>query len=204
MTDRSRSDSIEETRGTRPEAGRRAGSPQSTERTLHGQRQGPKAPHSGRQAHRQPPAAAPAGSIRRYSAQDLSRYRLAAGVLCLEIFFAVLLRIFNWPALRRIMRFTKPAAVVLVGRPSEDRLLWAMHAIARRWPAFRNCLVRALVAEVALATPHEPVRVTIGVRRVAGELQAHAWVERCGRLIIGAESEQGPFAPLVTWQSPHA
>jgi hypothetical protein len=134
-----------------------------------------------------------------------SRYRLTAGVFCLEIVFAVLLRIFNWPGLRRIMRFTKPVAVVLIGRPSEDPLLRAMDATARRWPPFRNCLVRALVAEVALATPHQPVRVTIGVRRVAGELQAHAWVERCGRLIIGEQpAPDAAFAPLVTWQTPRA
>jgi hypothetical protein len=137
----------------------------------------------------------------------LSRYRLAAGVLCLEMLFAVLLRIFSWPALRRVMWFARPVAALLIGRPSEDRLLWAMDAMARRWPAFRNCLVRALVAELALATPHQPVRVTIGVRRVAGELQAHAWVERCGRLIIGdqhphATTPHAPFAPLVTWESP--
>jgi hypothetical protein len=133
----------------------------------------------------------------------LSRYRLAAGVLCLELWFAVLLRIFSWSALRRVMPFTKPAAALLIGRPAEDRLLWAMDVTARRWPSLRNCLVRALVAEVALATPLEPVRVTIGVRRVAGELQAHAWVERCGRLIIGdPAAHEARFAPLVTWQSP--
>ena len=84
-----------------------------------------------------------------------------------------------------------------------------MNATGRRWMFLRNCLIRALVAEAILATPGEPVRVTIGVRRVEGELQAHAWVEHRGRLIVGEPdtrdaATRAQFAPLVTWLSPEA
>jgi hypothetical protein len=139
----------------------------------------------------------------------LSHYRLLAGVLFLELSFVLALRIVSWPTLRRLMPWLRPAGVLLTGRSPEHRLLWAMDATGRRWPSLRNCLVRALVAELALATSREPVRVTIGVRRIAGELQAHAWVERCGRLIVGDPAAhdaatRAQFAPLVTWQSPRA
>jgi hypothetical protein len=41
--------------------------------------------------------------------------------------------------------------------------------------------------------------LTIGIRRVAGgTLEAHAWVHRGGRVLVGGPLSSG-YAPLVTW-----
>jgi hypothetical protein len=85
-------------------------------------------------------------------------------------------------------------------RGSEERVAWAIEATGRRLGGSSTCLVRALVAELVLGSPERPVTLTIGVRRTAsGALEAHAWVGREGRVLIGVTSDQ--YVPLVGWSS---
>ena len=135
----------------------------------------------------------------------LADIRLLGVVTMLEIVVAVGLRLLRLPALRGALLPVRPAAAWLAGA-SERRLLWALDGTARRLPFAGNCLVRALVADVILGASDPPMRVTIGVRRADGKLEAHAWVERDGRVVVGEAvasdaSADATFVPLLTWES---
>ena len=44
--------------------------------------------------------------------------------------------------------------------------------------------------------------LTIGIRRSADTLEAHAWLARNGRVLIGAPADD--YTPMVDWTSPSA
>ena len=93
---------------------------------------------------------------------------------------------------RRLTRF--------LVRSSDTRVAWAIEATGRRLGRLSTCLVRALVAELVLDSNDGPVSLTIGVRRTAaGALEAHAWLARQDRVLIGATTDA--YVPLVTWTS---
>ena len=97
---------------------------------------------------------------------------------------------------RRIARF--------IVRGSDERKAWAIEATGRRLGRLSTCLIRAMVAELVLDPDGGPLSLTIGVRRTAaGALDAHAWVTRQGRVLIGGTTA-GEYVSLVTWTSPPA
>jgi transglutaminase superfamily protein len=141
--------------------------------------------------------------MRRLSGAD---YRLLMRVLPLALAVAIALRTLRWTAVRGLVASLKSRTSDRDDL-SADRLVWALNVVGHRVPPLRNCLVRALVAEIALGSSALPVRVTIGVERAAGSVEAHAWVEQNGRVILGgsgdpASSADARYAPIVTWQSP--
>jgi Transglutaminase-like superfamily len=72
---------------------------------------------------------------------------------------------------------------------------WAVEAVGRRMPTAR-CLVRAVAAEAILDRAGRQPEMHIGARRSdRGQLEAHAWVEAEGRVVVGAE-ERAEFARL--------
>jgi len=135
---------------------------------------------------------------RRIRTQEL---RVLAAVLACErgalagITFATIPRTRRW--LRRMRR---PAAVAL-GRASQERVLWALDVSARR--GVGTCLTRALAAEALLPPSMHPALV-IGVApcRGASRLDAHAWVEVDGRVVVGEHALLANYRPLVVWQPP--
>jgi hypothetical protein len=95
-------------------------------------------------------------------------------------------------------RLRRHAQFVIHG--PEEQVVWAIEATGRRLGGVSTCLVRALVAALVLGSPERPVSLTIGVRRTAGgALEAHAWVGREGRVLMGVTSD--PYVPLVGWSS---
>ena len=83
-------------------------------------------------------------------------------------------------------------------RGSDERIVWAINATGRRLGRLSTCLIRALVAEVVLDSNDGPLSLTIGVRRTAaGTLEAHAWLTRRDRVLIGATADE--YLPLVHW-----
>jgi hypothetical protein len=72
---------------------------------------------------------------------------------------------------------------------------WAVEAVGSRIPTAR-CLVRAVAAEAILDRGGRQPEIHVGARRGSrGELEAHAWVEAEGRVIVGAD-ERTKFSRL--------
>jgi hypothetical protein len=91
----------------------------------------------------------------------------------------------------------KPLSRVL----PRDRVVWAVKAVARRFPA-TSCLVEALVMNTLLRRHGHVSDLKIGVR--LGDrawrdipLDAHAWVECDGRIVIGAVADLDEYAVLA-------
>jgi hypothetical protein len=80
---------------------------------------------------------------------------------------------------------------------SADRVVWAVEVASRYLPAAGTCLTQALVAQVLLARRGHPGLLHIGVvKGEEGQLEAHAWLESGGRIVIG-ESELDRYTPLA-------
>ena len=125
-------------------------------------------------------------------------WRLLVAVAVAQVVAAAALRAMPLRALRlRISRCRRVARFLV--RDSDKRIAWAIEATGRRLGRLSTCLIRALVAELVLDSNDGPVSLTIGVRRTAGALEAHAWVARQDRVLIGATT--GAYVPLVTWTS---
>ncbi len=77
------------------------------------------------------------------------------------------------------------------------RIAWAVEVVGRHMPGTRNCLVQALATDVLLSRGGHPSRLRIGVARGRrGQLEAHAWVEHDGGILIG-ETGAELFTPLA-------
>lgn len=69
--------------------------------------------------------------------------------------------------------------------PTPERIGWAI-SVAKRYVPVGNCLPQALAAASLLGRNHYPVEFRIGVVKTErGGLEAHAWVESGGRLVVG-------------------
>src|SRR5688500_1634911 len=84
--------------------------------------------------------------------------------------------------------------------PTTERIGWAF-SVAKQFIPRGICLPQALAAESLLTRSGYPVELRIGVAKTGdGRLDAHAWVESGGRLVVG-DLTQGlasytPLPPL--------
>lgn len=86
-------------------------------------------------------------------------------------------------------RTTNPISIELVA--------WSVAVSSRYAPGTAKCLVQALTTQLLLNRYRYPHKLHIGV--AMGEsrtLEAHAWVECQGKVIIGGLSNLGKFRPL--------
>ena len=75
-----------------------------------------------------------------------------------------------------------------------EKAVWAVGAVSRYVP-MATCLTQALAAQILLSRRGCPVRLHIGVAKSQkGRLEAHAWVESQGQVIIGGSKD----LPLYT------
>lgn len=66
-----------------------------------------------------------------------------------------------------------------------ERIAWSVGSAARFVPK-ATCLTQALAGSLLLSRAGHPAEVRIGVAKdPAGKLEAHAWVESRGRVLIG-------------------
>lgn len=81
---------------------------------------------------------------------------------------------------------------------SPEQVVWAVTTASRYLPGARTCLVRALAAQVLLARRGHPTRLRIGVAKgEAGQLEAHAWVEKDGKVLIGGTDDLARYTGLL-------
>ena len=79
----------------------------------------------------------------------------------------------------------------------EDRLLWAVGTASRYVPK-ATCLAQALTAHLFLKQSRQQASLHIGVKgSEEGRINAHAWVESRGKVIIGGPNP-GDFTSLLT------
>jgi hypothetical protein len=124
-------------------------------------------------------------------------WRLLAAVAVAQIGAAVALRAMSLLTLRTGMSRVRRLGQFFV-RGSDERIAWAIEAVGRRLGRLSTCLIRAVIAELVLNESSGPVNVTIGVKRTAaGTLEAHAWVTRQDRVLVGAPADE--YVPLATW-----
>jgi len=81
----------------------------------------------------------------------------------------------------------------------ERRILWAAQAATRRLLPERPCLTQALTAHVLLARRGaSSTTLQIGVRRRPdGTLDAHAWLDREGTVVIGGNASPSTYSMLT-------
>ena len=81
-------------------------------------------------------------------------------------------------------------------REDIDRIVAAVAVMSHYVPGVK-CLERALAAKVLLSARGHPVDLRIGVDRGPGvQLEAHAWLEDNGRIIIGNVEDLGRYTRL--------
>jgi fructose-1,6-bisphosphatase/sedoheptulose 1,7-bisphosphatase-like protein len=125
-------------------------------------------------------------------------WKLLLGVAAAQVVAAAAVRTMPASVLGRKAARLRPIVQLAVRGP-EDRAIWAIHATGRRLGRISSCLVRAIVADLAIEGTDRRT-LTIGVRRTAaGALEAHAWLARGDRILIGATADT--FAPLAEWDT---
>ena len=126
------------------------------------------------------------------------RWLLAQSMFWL-IFIKLGLYVFRFQTLCEML--TKAAKKSFIkGDPDQGRLdsvVWAIGKSSRLLPGEVNCLPKALAAQVMLSQRGYDVEVVIGARRNdRRQLNAHAWIEYQGKVIIGDVDDLAQFAPL--------
>ena len=90
-------------------------------------------------------------------------------------------------ALERMARSS--AKLPVADQDSINRVTWALKVASRIVPS-ATCLTQALAAQVMLGRRAQPIDLRIGVAKTAeGRLEAHAWVELEGRIVIGEQND---------------
>jgi hypothetical protein len=90
------------------------------------------------------------------------------------------------PTLRRLMTKLRPSEPISPKDSANiEKIVWAVTLASRYVPA-ATCLTQALAARILLVQHGEPALLRIGLaKNDAGKLEAHAWVESRGRIVIG-------------------
>lgn len=82
---------------------------------------------------------------------------------------------------------------------SIGRVVWAVEVVSRYMPGGVKCLARALSTQVLLGRRGHLAELRIGVAKSErGQLEAHAWVESQGRIVIGGLKDLARYTPLST------
>jgi hypothetical protein len=72
-----------------------------------------------------------------------------------------------------------------MGSADVYKVVWAVSAAARRVPK-ATCLTQALATQIMLGRRGHRTSLQLGIMKTqAGKFDAHAWVERNGRVLIG-------------------
>ncbi|HEY9827202.1 MAG TPA: lasso peptide biosynthesis B2 protein [Stenomitos sp.] len=79
------------------------------------------------------------------------------------------------------------------------QVVWAVDASARRMVKPVKCLARALTVKALLGQHNCPADLKIGVaKNQQAQLEAHAWIEVEGQVVIGHLPDLQRFKPLPT------
>lgn len=110
------------------------------------------------------------------------------------------LRLVPFPTLRNLLdgMVQAPSRRRVGDQLSADQVVWAVTVASRYLPGDKTCLVQALAARLLLARHGHSTHFHIGVAKDdAGQLQAHAWVEGDGRVLIGSTDDLARYTTLL-------
>lgn len=100
--------------------------------------------------------------------------------------------------LKLVERLSNPLQVSRRAHPSQpiSHIVWMVNVSSRYTPGGAKCLARALTTQILLTQQGYLPDLRIGVTKAAGHLEAHAWVEYQGRVIIGHLNDLARYMPL--------
>jgi hypothetical protein len=81
-------------------------------------------------------------------------------------------------------------------RSEAARIAWAVPIAARRFPVRMTCLVQAIAADAMLRRRGCHPSLRIGVAPASGAIEAHAWVECAGKVIVGEVENLARYSVL--------
>jgi Transglutaminase-like superfamily len=127
-------------------------------------------------------------------ALPMERRRLLAEALISIVTLRAGLRLLPFTTVRRWTRRWTATKSGAIDRPGD--VVWAVDAIGSRIPG-TTCLVEALTADWMLRRRGYTPALQIGVRHGAVmSIDAHAWVEYAGTVVIGTMPELTEYAVL--------
>jgi hypothetical protein len=103
--------------------------------------------------------------------------------------------------LRRAQRWLCPAPRTAAGTP--ERSIKLTEIAARRLPFRPDCLCIALTLQHILVAQGIDSELRLGVRRSGDRLEAHAWLERQGRVLVDTREDGAPFLAFERALPPH-
>ncbi|MCY7285698.1 MAG: lasso peptide biosynthesis B2 protein [Cyanobacteria bacterium CAN_BIN43] len=103
--------------------------------------------------------------------------------------------------LKLVERLSNPLQVSRRAHPLTSpkpisHIVWMVNVSSRYTPGGAKCLARALTTQVLLTQQGYLPDLRIGVTKTAGHLEAHAWVEYQGRVVIGHLNDLARYMPL--------
>lgn len=114
----------------------------------------------------------------------------------------------------RFQLSVRPISAVLAhvdktsARPYADQgvdvatVVWGVKAAGRRLLGKNPCLTEALAVWSLLRQYGAESRIRIGVAREGSELEAHAWVERDGEILVGGDESPSNYVPFPVFHAP--
>jgi hypothetical protein len=133
----------------------------------------------------------PRHSLARLRALCPAERRLLARALLLLPAYAAGVRI---GGLRRARAWFSRLGAIEGATPAQAVRMVAL--AVRRLPWRPGCLPASLTLQRILAAQGVDSQLRLGVRKVAGRLEAHAWLERAGERLIDTRAEDERFAVL--------
>ena len=117
---------------------------------------------------------------------------IEAGLL--QALFALAARLLPLARVNRLLRARRRMPACCRAEDEAGRALWAI-AVTARLVGY-TCLAQALAARVLLERRGFDCRLRLGVVRADGRFEAHAWLERGGRVVVGGAVDR--FATIWT------
>jgi hypothetical protein len=99
---------------------------------------------------------------------------------------------------RLLSRIMQPKSKLQGANPASiNQVVWAVSVASHYMPGGVKCLARALATQVLLSQQGHTADLYIGVAKgEEKQLEAHAWVESQGQVVIGDLSNLSSFTPL--------
>jgi hypothetical protein len=132
-------------------------------------------------------------------------FRMGAGdrhLLMMTLILLATIRIGLWlmpfhTILKVLAKISQPSDRLQVTNPiSVRKIAWAVNAVSPYVPGVK-CLARALATQVLMNRHSLACEFRIGVAKAeGGKLEAHAWIEYQGLVVIGNLQDLSRFMPL--------